>query len=171
MNESLLRKSKNIAGIIQETLRHRIKCNTFCFSSFGRYSVRSVTLKQPRIASKTKTDQCSKVLLIKTISFELKSFKKTTIVKFITPWIDHSRGSSKGALILIHVINNVACLFQKPNQNSPGFTSFGFLRSLSIQSLKVKPSRRYPKAKDRVHVKDSSGTYWDAVVYSSGIYD
>ncbi|XP_067029901.1 uncharacterized protein [Acropora muricata] len=25
-----------------------------------------------------------------------------------------------------------------------------------------------PKAKDRVHVKDSSGTYWDAVVYSSG---
>lgn len=120
-----------------------IKCNTFCFSSFGRYSVRSVTLKQPRIASKTKTEQCSKVLLIKTISSELKSFQKTTIiVKFITPLIDHSRGSSKGALILIHVINNVACLFQKPNQKSPGFTSFGFLRSLSIQSLKVKPSRR-----------------------------
>jgi len=26
-----------------------------------------------------------------------------------------------------------------------------------------------PKAKDRVHVKDCSGTYWDAVVYSSGM--
>ena len=50
---------------------------TPCFSSFGRYSVRSVTLKQPRIASKTKTDQCSKVLPIKTINFELKSFQKT----------------------------------------------------------------------------------------------